>query len=211
VTDSRAPGEPKDTEGSALFQIYQAFASAEETAALRQAYADGIAWGDAKQALFERIEREVAPMRERYEAMIAHPDRIEATLLAGADKARQRSAPFMRELRQAVGLRSLTHQAGQAKGFTSSKFGTPTVVPTFKQYREKDGQFYFKLVDPKGLVLLQSTGYASPRDAGQAIARLQTEGEAALAGLAGHLAPVPGVAPADVAQALQRLLDAAAT
>ena len=28
VTDSRAPGEPKDTEGSALFQIYQAFASA---------------------------------------------------------------------------------------------------------------------------------------------------------------------------------------
>ena len=50
VTDSRAPGEPKDVEGSALFQIYQAFASAEETDALRQAYADGIGWGDAKQA-----------------------------------------------------------------------------------------------------------------------------------------------------------------
>jgi tryptophanyl-tRNA synthetase len=49
LTDSRAPGEPKDTEGSALFQLYQAFASADETAALRQAYADGIAWGDAKQ------------------------------------------------------------------------------------------------------------------------------------------------------------------
>jgi tryptophanyl-tRNA synthetase len=32
-TDSRTPGEPKDTEGSALFQIYQAFASAQETAA----------------------------------------------------------------------------------------------------------------------------------------------------------------------------------
>ncbi|MDM9049257.1 hypothetical protein QU817_27420, partial [Klebsiella pneumoniae] len=26
-TDSRAPGEPKETEGSALFQIYQAFAT----------------------------------------------------------------------------------------------------------------------------------------------------------------------------------------
>jgi tryptophanyl-tRNA synthetase len=34
---------------------------AEETAALRQAYADGIAWGDAKQKLFERIDREIAP------------------------------------------------------------------------------------------------------------------------------------------------------
>ena len=48
VTDSRAPGEPKDVEGSALFQIYQAFATPEETAALRQQYADGIAWGEAK-------------------------------------------------------------------------------------------------------------------------------------------------------------------
>ena len=67
VTDSRAPGEPKDTEGSALFQIYQAFASAQETQKLRQAYAEGISWADAKQLLFERIDREIAPMRERYE------------------------------------------------------------------------------------------------------------------------------------------------
>eukprot|EP00952_Eustigmatos_sp_NYUAD-ZCMA_P001753 7841-Eustigmatos_ZCMA.PRE.1 len=64
VTDSRAPGEPKSTEGSALFQLYQAFASAEETAALAKAYAEGIAWGDAKQWLFERIDREIAPLRE---------------------------------------------------------------------------------------------------------------------------------------------------
>ena len=63
VTDSRAPGEPKDVEGSTLFQIYQAFASASETEALRQAYAEGIAWADAKQLLFERIDQEIAPMR----------------------------------------------------------------------------------------------------------------------------------------------------
>ena len=56
VTDSRAPGEPKDPAGSALFELYQAFATAGETAAMRKAYADGIAWGDAKQALFERID-----------------------------------------------------------------------------------------------------------------------------------------------------------
>jgi len=36
VTDSSAPGEPKTVEGSALFQIYQAFASAEEATTLRQ-------------------------------------------------------------------------------------------------------------------------------------------------------------------------------
>src|SRR5690606_17397085 len=46
VTDSRAPGEPKATDGSALFQLFQAFASPDETATLAQAYADGIAWGE---------------------------------------------------------------------------------------------------------------------------------------------------------------------
>jgi tryptophanyl-tRNA synthetase len=94
LTDSRAPGEAKDTEGSALFQIYQAFASESETAALRQAYADGIAWGEAKQTLFERIDREVAPMREQYQALIANPAKIEAILQAGADKARQVATPL---------------------------------------------------------------------------------------------------------------------
>lgn len=43
----------------------------------------------------------------------------------------------------------------------------------FKQYRESDGQFYFKLTDGAGALLLQSDGFASPRDAGQLIARLK--------------------------------------
>ncbi len=220
VTDSRAPGEPKDVEGSALFQIYQAFASAQETDALRQAYADGIGWGDAKQVLFERIDREIAPMRERYQALMADPAGMEAILLAGATKARALATPFMAQLRQAVGLRGLGRPAGAATGPASTNAGAPTAVngaptvkaaqPSFKQYREKDGQFYFKLVDARGRLLLQSTGFASPRDAGQAIAQLQGDGPAALTRYAGQLAPVAGVAPADVAAALQALKDAAA-
>ena len=105
LTDSRAPGEPKDVEGSALFQIYQAFATPEETEALRKLYAEGIAWGDAKQLLFERIDRDVAPMRERYDDLMAHPEKIEQTLLAGAERARQIATPFVRKLRSAVALR----------------------------------------------------------------------------------------------------------
>jgi len=205
VTDSRAPGEPKDTEGSALFQLYQAFASAEETSALRQAYADGIAWGDAKQVLFERIDREVAPMRARYEALVADPAGMETLLLAGAAKARQLATPFMAELRQAVGLRRLNAVAASGTPATAGRSASP---PAFKQYREKDGQFYFKLVDAKGRLLLQSAGFASPRDAGKAIARLQDEGETALAALAGQLAPVDGVLPEDLSMALQALKDA---
>src|SRR5690606_11390524 len=109
VTDSRAPGEPKPVEGSALFEIYRAFATPEETAAMRKAYAEGIAWSDAKQMLFERIDSEIAPMRERYEELIAHPQRIEELLREGARRVRERHATaFARELREAVGLRNLS-------------------------------------------------------------------------------------------------------
>ena len=179
VTDSRAPGESKDTQGSALFQIYQAFASTEETAQLAKAFADGIAWGDAKQLVFERVDREIAPMRATYEDLMAHPDKVESILLAGAEKARPKSAAFMAELRSAVGLRSVS----QTVGTTASKI-TKTVTANFKQYREKDGQFYFKLVDAQNQVLLQSRGFTSPREAGQAIAQLLEQPLAALKELA---------------------------
>ena len=168
LTDSRMPGEPKSTEGSAVFQLYQAFASAEETQSLARAFAEGIAWGDAKQTVFERIDREIAPLREHYDAMMANPAQVESILLAGAEKARTISAPFMRELRHAVGLRALQSQAQ-----TSAVKAQKSTAPVFKQYREADGKFYFKLVDATGAVLLQSPAFDSPREPGQLIARLK--------------------------------------
>lgn len=203
LTDSRAPGEPKDTEGSALFQIYQAFASEEETTALRQAYADGIAWGDAKQVLFERIDREIGPMRAQYEALIANPAQVEAALLKGAEKARALATPLLRELRHAVGLRPLG-ASQQAKAAKATKAATAS----FKQYREKDGKFYFKLADAQGQVLLQSTGFDAPRDAGLAIARLQQAPAEALAALAAQLEPLSSDAQGQVVAALTALAEA---
>ncbi|MDM0038016.1 tryptophan--tRNA ligase [Variovorax sp. J22G21] len=201
VTDSRAPGEPKDTEGSALFQIYQAFADAEETEALRRAFAEGIGWGDAKQVLFERIDREIAPMRERYEALMKDPTRIEQTLLAGAAKARRLSQPFMGRLRHAVGLRDLGAQQQ-----TGARKAAKVARPSFKQYRERDGQFHFKLLDARGETLLQSLAFASPQEAGRAIALLQQQGGAALAVLAGQLEMLS----AEQSQAAAEVLDALA-
>ena len=77
-------------------------------------------------------------------------------------------------------------------------------LPSFKQYREADGKFYFKLLAADGRLLLQSTGFAAPKEAGQAIAQLQAQADA-LAQLAQHLAPVEGVDTADVQAALQAL------
>jgi len=204
VTDSRAPGEAKDTEGSALFQLYQAFASADETAAMRAAYAQGIAWGDAKQQLFERIDAEVAPLRERYEALVADPARIEAVLRDGAQRLRERHAtPMLRALREAVGLRDLsavsaTHAADAAG---ASAVSGERGLPAFKQYREADGRFHFKLMRGDRM-LLQSRGFESPRDAGQAIAALR-RGEAVR--LDAHADLGEGVGESDVHAALAAL------
>lgn len=201
VTDSRAPGEAKDTEGSALFQIYQAFASEEETATFAKAYADGIAWGDAKQVLFERIDREVAPMRARYEELINNPAQVDALLLQGAAKARALATPFIQELRHAVGLRALS-----STGSTSASAKVARAAsPSFKQYREKDGQFYFKLVDPQGRVLLQSLGFSSPKDAGLAIAQLQQDEVNALNALGSQVVLGEGVSASEVSDALATL------
>ena len=200
VTDSRAPGEAKQTEGSALFQLYQAFATAGETAAFAQAFADGIGWGDAKQQLFERIDHEIAPMRERYLDLVARPGDIEAVLRDGAQRLRTEYAiPLLAVLREAVGLRDLSGVKLSEIAADSPADKPP--LATFKQYREADGKFYFKLVEGER-VLLQSHAFDAPRDAGQAIAALR-RGDLAIADAPAAFGD--GVAEAEVRAALDAL------
>lgn len=206
VTDSRAPGEPKDTEGSALFQLYQAFATEAQTEAMRQAFANGIAWSEAKQMLFECVDAELAPKRERYEDLMAHPEKVEAALQIGAERARALARPFIAKLRAAVGLRSLASQDGGTK---KAKPATKVALPSFKQYRESDGKFYFKFLAADGRLLLQSTGFDQPKLAGQSIAQLQQQGSVALSTLAEVLQFADGISEADVTQALDSLQEAA--
>lgn len=111
-TNSLEPGEPKDPEGCTLFGIYQAFAKPGEVSQIRQLYADGIAWGEMKKILFEKINDEIAPARERYQALMQAPDHIEEQLQEGAKKARQISIPTMGEIREAVGISSINKRAG---------------------------------------------------------------------------------------------------
>jgi tryptophanyl-tRNA synthetase len=103
-TNSLEPGEPKDPETCTLFGIYQAFATQAEVSEMRLRYADGIGWGEMKQTLFEYINEHITPARERYEALMQAQDHIEQQLQEGARKARAISIPFIKELREAVGI-----------------------------------------------------------------------------------------------------------
>jgi tryptophanyl-tRNA synthetase len=106
-TNSLEPGEAKDPSDSALYDIYRAFASEEEVATIRARYAEGIAWGEMKQVLFERINAELAPARAEYERLMAAPGEVEELLRQGAEKARAVSRPFIEEIRSKVGIRRL--------------------------------------------------------------------------------------------------------
>ncbi len=107
ITNLLEPGQPKDPDTSTVFQIWQAFATETQTAEMRQAFADGIAWGEAKRQLFELINGQLAEARERYEGLLANPGHIEDVLQAGADKARAYSQPMLEKVRSAVGIKAL--------------------------------------------------------------------------------------------------------
>ncbi len=106
-TNLLEPGEAKDPDTSTVFQVWQAFATAEQTAEMRQAFADGIGWGDAKKKLFELVNAELAESRERYNDLLNRPADIEAELQKGAEKARAISKPLIEQIREAVGIYGL--------------------------------------------------------------------------------------------------------
>jgi tryptophanyl-tRNA synthetase len=107
LTNSLEPGQAKDPDDSALYALYAAFASPEQRQAMKQAYREGIAWGEAKQKTFELINAELAGPREQYNSLVAQPKRIEEELLKGAARARAFATPFMARIRSAAGIRPI--------------------------------------------------------------------------------------------------------
>lgn len=169
VTDSRLPGEPKDPDDSHLFTLYQAFATPTQQAEFRQQLLDGLAWGEAKQRLFELLDRELGEARERYHALIDKPSDLEDILLAGAAKARRIATPFLGRLREAVGLRSfhtqpIVQNAQKKKAEKTARFVS---------FRDDEGKFRFRLLDASGEQLLLSVAFEDGKSAGIASKTLQ--------------------------------------
>jgi len=103
-TNSQEPGEPKDTSGNTVFEIFSAIATDDQIQTLAADFAAGIGWGDAKQRLYEMLDAHLAEPRERYNELMANPNEIDEVLAAGGERARAISRPFMDQLRAAVGI-----------------------------------------------------------------------------------------------------------
>lgn len=107
VTNSQAPEEPKNPDECNIFEIYKAFATPDEINALAEHYRRGIGWGEAKEILFNKIDGEIAPMREKYAHLMANPKELEEILQMGAVKARRVAQKQLDKTRRAIGIKPL--------------------------------------------------------------------------------------------------------
>jgi len=104
VTNSLEPGEPKDSKNCTVFDLYKYFATESEINTFQKSYEDGISWGEAKEILFDSINKELKPIRTKYEELSENKDYINDLLSDGAKKARTIAKEKILQIREAVGL-----------------------------------------------------------------------------------------------------------
>ncbi len=107
-TNLLEPGEPKDPDDSTVFQIWKAFASKDQTQWMREQFAEGIAWGQAKKELCALINAELATARAEYDRLMEDSGFVDAELKKGAEKARERAAILLAKVKEAVGIPRLS-------------------------------------------------------------------------------------------------------
>ena len=103
-TDSLPPEAPKSVEGSILFELYQCFATPAQVEEMREKYAKGIGWGYVKEDLFQAMDATFKGPREEYKRLMNDRGYIDKLLREGALRAREKSVPFMKQIRTAMGI-----------------------------------------------------------------------------------------------------------
>ena len=108
VTNSLEPGEPKDSKNCTVFALYKYFATESEINTFQKSYDNGISWGEAKEILFDSINKELQPIRTKYEELSENKDHINDLLSDGAKKTRNIAKEKILQIREAVGLTKIS-------------------------------------------------------------------------------------------------------
>jgi tryptophanyl-tRNA synthetase len=105
VTDSTPPEQPKDPDGCTLITLLRVFADASTVADVEARYrAGGIGYGEVKALLADVIEDHVAPLRDRYEQLLADPAALRERLAADERHAAERADEVLAATMGAMGL-----------------------------------------------------------------------------------------------------------
>ena len=104
-TGSESLEEPKDPESSVVWQICKQVSPAAANSMAERLRAGGYGWGHAKEQLYNTLEAELGPLRERYEQIRPNEDAMDSLLSEGAARAAKVAQTTMRRVREVTGLR----------------------------------------------------------------------------------------------------------
>ncbi|MDH5491208.1 MAG: tryptophan--tRNA ligase [Myxococcales bacterium] len=103
-TGSESLEEPKDPDASTVYQLFAQVAPEAAPALASRLRAGGYGWGHAKQELFEALEAELGPLRDRYAQIRADEGQLDAVLAEGAARARTIARGTIGRVRSAIGI-----------------------------------------------------------------------------------------------------------
>lgn len=104
-TDSTALEDPKDPDTDITFKLYSLMASEEEIASLRASYLGGnFGYGAAKQIFYDKLLSHFGEVRSRYAELMADPEKLDAILKIGAEKASIIATRVLSRIKPLVGF-----------------------------------------------------------------------------------------------------------
>ena len=108
VTNSLEPGDPKDPTTCTVFKLYKYFASDELLKEFENDYKEGIGWGDAKNKLFNIINNEMLPLREKYILLENDKNLLNDLLHDGSKKVRPIAQEMLASIRDSIGIKNIS-------------------------------------------------------------------------------------------------------
>lgn len=105
VTDSATPEEKKNPDQNNIYNLHKLFLTQNEDKELRAKFENGgYGYKDAKEELFGTIMKWRAGKKEKYDELMANPEKILSILKSGGEIARARAEETMKKVRFQVGL-----------------------------------------------------------------------------------------------------------
>jgi tryptophanyl-tRNA synthetase len=108
VTNSLEPGDPKDPLTCTVFKLYKYFASDELLKEFENDYKDGIGWGDAKNKLFNIVNNEMLPIREKFMSLESDKNLLNDLLQDGSKKVRPIAQEMLASIRDSIGIKNIS-------------------------------------------------------------------------------------------------------
>jgi tryptophanyl-tRNA synthetase len=106
-TDSTPLGSPLNPDTCNVFYLHGLFATDQEKAELAERYRAGsVGYGDAKKALYAKVDAYFAPARAKRRELAGNLDYVEEVMRKGAERARHEAQQTMQLVRAAVGMKA---------------------------------------------------------------------------------------------------------